>query len=132
MNWILTEANVELTLMSIDSNGDYHPTRTMTFQYYIAADSDFAEKLPGSATKIMERLYDEHRIMMQQREPNDLNYIAVVGVNTRVIPQSDFVNAPWLKGRRPQWESSNLIALNGDQVQKMPPDFFAALLNSNA
>lgn len=130
MTRILIETNVDLTLMAMDANGDYAPSSVMTFQYYIAAPPEFAENLPQNCGQLMVRIYNEHSRVFREREPNDLSYIAVAGVTPRVVDASEYPQEPWLHGKCPAWEDSNLIGLNGDDYKKLSPMFFGALVNS--
>ncbi len=131
MSKSLIETNVDLTLMVIDSNGDYQPTSVMTFQYYIAADENFTANLEQNCRNLIVAIYNEHYRVFREREPNDLNYIAVVGVSPRIIDASEFINQPWMQGKCPGWEESNLIGLNSAGYHKLSPRFFAGVLHSN-
>lgn len=117
--------------MVIDANGDYHPSGVMTFQYYVAAKEDFTGNLAASSMDLMVRIYNEHYKVFREREPNDLNYISVVGVSPRIIDESEYPNRPWQNGKCPSWEESNLLALNSEGYNKLSPGFFEALLKSS-
>ena len=131
MSKTLVETNVDLTLMVMDGNGDYYPTSVMTFQYYIAADAIFTTNLAENCTNLIVQIYNEHYRVFREREPNDLNYIGVVGILPRIISESEFANQPWLNGKCPTWEESNLIGLHSTDYNKLSPPFFEGLLKSN-
>ena len=130
MGKILIGTNVDLTLMVIDANGDYSPSSVMTFQYYIAAEPAFADNLAKNCMALMVRIYNDHYRVFREREPNDLNYIAVVGVSPRIVDKSEYPQQPWLNGNCPSWEDSNLIGTHSEGYNKLSPTFFEGLLNS--
>lgn len=125
----LVGLSVDLTLMVLDHNGDYRPSSVMTFHYYVAADAAFMADLQQNSEQLMGRIYSDHRRVLAEREPDDPNYIAVVGVAPQVI--TDHSDQPWLRGNRPVWEDSNLIAPGPENYSKVSPEFFGALLSSN-
>ena len=131
MSKTLVQANVDLTLMVVDQYGDYQPSSVMTFQYFIAADASFVVDLAKNCEELMVRIYNEHYRVFREREPNDMNYITVVGVAQRVIDPAEYPSKPWLHGTCPGWEESNLIGLHADGYNKLSPGFFEGLLNSN-
>lgn len=125
----LVELSVDLTLMVLDHNGDHQPSSVMTFHYYVAADAAFMADLQQNSEQLMGRIYSDHRRVLAEREPDDPNYIAVVGVAPQVI--TDYSGQPWLRGNRPVWEDSNLVAPGPENYNKVSPEFFGALLTSN-
>ena len=131
MSRTLVEANVDLTLMVMDPNGDYRPSSVMTFQYFIAAHAAFAADLSKNCVDLLVKIYNEHNRIFRDREPNDLNYIAVVGVAPRVIEPADWPSQPWLHGKCPGWEESNLVGLHNDGYNKISPGLFEGLLKSS-
>lgn len=128
---ILVEANVDLALMVPDPNGDFYPSDGMTFQYYFAADPEFAAALQQRSDELMAAIYKDHYQIFREREPNDPNYIAVSSVAPRVVDKSEYPNRPWLSGKCPVWEESNLIGVTTAGYNKLSPQFFEAVLNSN-
>jgi len=114
--------------MVMDAGGDYQPSSVMTFQYYVAADAAFVADLQQNSQHLMVRIYNEHYRVFREREPDDVNYIAVVGVLPRVI--DNYADQPWLRGNSPAWEDSNLIGLHSEGYNKLSPPFFEGLLNS--
>lgn len=130
MSKILIEADVDLTLMVMDAGGDHYPSSVMTFQYYIAAGEEFAASLAENCRSLLVQVYNEHYRVFREAEPNDPNYIAVVDVAPRIVTQSEFAGKPWLVGKCPAWEDSNLIGLHSDGYNKLSPVFFEALLGT--
>ncbi|GEM_PF-5747097 len=128
MSKTLVSADVDLTLMVLNSNGDYLPSTVMTFQYYIAADNSFIQNLEENTRNLMVTIYNEHYHVFREREPNDPNYIAVVDVSPKIIETSEYENEPWLKGNCPIWEESNCIGLHQNGYNKLSPTFFAGVL----
>lgn len=128
MSKTLVAVDVDLTLMVWDYNGDYNPSSVMTFQYFIAVSDFFMTNLQENTKSLMDGIYKEHYQIFREREPNDLNYIAVVSVSPKVVAPEEYPNQPWLKGECPAWESSNCVDVKEPHYFKMPPNEFARIL----
>jgi hypothetical protein len=128
MNYCIVAADVSLTLMVINADGDYFPTDVRTYQYYILALETFASNLDANAKRLMIEVYNEHYNAFRMREPNDLNYIAVVGVAPKILTPDEYASKPWLMARMPVWESSNCIAVQNDGYRKVAPNSFGDIL----
>ncbi len=128
MSNTLIKADVDLTLMILNFNGDYQPSSVMTYQYFIAADEDFTANLLENTKNLMVNIYNQHYQIFRQREPNDPNYIAVVSVSPSIIEPKEYPNEPWLDGNSPIWEESNCIGITQAGYHKLSPNFFAGVL----
>jgi hypothetical protein len=130
MSRSLVKLDVDLTLMMLGGDGDYRPSSVMTFQYFAAANDDFLADLQVNAKNLMIEIYNEHFRTFRERAPEDLNYIAVVGVAAEIIDPATYPSKPWLQGSCPAWEESNLIGLHADGYNKLSPGFFEGVLHS--
>jgi hypothetical protein len=130
---VLIKTDVYLTLMVLDSNGDYQPTKPAIYQYFLVAEEDdFKLDMTKKTTSVMTAIYNGHYQNLRQREPNDLNYIAVVGVNPETAPINNPKEKPWLNGKCPIWEWSNLIEVTGDAYRKLDAKEFETILNGGS
>ncbi len=130
MSKSLVSIDVDLTLMVMDANGDYQPSGVMTFQYYVAADEAFLADSGANSSKLMTEIYADHRRILSEQQPDDPNYIAVVGATPRIIDPSQYGSQPWLNGTCPAWEDSNLIGVHAEGYNKLSQPLFARLLVS--
>lgn len=115
MNRHVVVADVDLTLMVMDSNGDHRPSNVATYQYFLAVDDSFLTNLTENALAVLNRVYLEHRQRFREQEPNDPNYIAVVGLRATVLPEKDEAAQPWTSARRPLWEPAICIIVQDGQ-----------------
>lgn len=130
---ILIKADVDLTLMILNSSGDYMKTNISSYPYYIILPEELSTDLNAISKEIMIAIYNQHYHRFKESEPNDPNYINVVAVKPHIITENSYKDKPWLHRKMPMWESSNLIKLEGNQFFKLNSDAFElALLEMNS
>lgn len=128
MNYSLISADVSLTLMVMDSNGDYAPTNVAVYTYYVLAPVTFAENLADNTHNLMVQIYNEHYQAFKLKEPDDPNYIAVVGVEPKILTPDEYSEKPWLNTGKPIWESSHCIFIEENSFRNVDPNVFGNLL----
>jgi hypothetical protein len=128
MNYNLILADVSLTLMILQANGDFAPSDVMRYPYFVFAPETFTANLVENATNLMIQIYDEHYIAFKQREPDDPNYIAVVEVQPRTLSNAELAERPWLKVRPPAWETSHCILITENSFRNIDPNALGGLL----
>ena len=128
MNYSLISANVSLTLMVLQSDGDFAPSSVMAYDYFVLAPDTFTENLAESAKKLFYQIYDEHYDAFKIREPNDPNYIAVVDVESKILAPEDYAGKPWLTANIAMWENSNCIVVQNNSYQKIEPNSLGGIL----
>ncbi len=131
MNYHVATADVMLTLMIQQASGDFAPSDTMTYQYFLLVPENFAADLAEGTKKLMDQLYDEHYNAFKLREPNDPNYIAVVDAAPRILTAAEYAGQPWLSARIPAWENSNCIVVQNNSYQKVARESFGGILGLN-
>ena len=126
MNTNFVQADVELSLMVMDQNGNYAPTAPMTYTYFFAVPDAFVAGLADSSAGLMQKIYDEHYQLFRIAEPSDPNYIAVVGVEPRLLTPAETAAKPWLEAKIPAWENCICVVVNGEGFEKVEPENFGS------
>ena len=128
MSQNVISANVTLCLMMIQENGDYIPSEPMSYDYFFLVLDAFTSDLAESSKQLMYQVYQQHYRDFKIREPNDLNYIAVVSVIPKVLTPDEITLKPWLSSKVPVWEPSNCIVVADSGFQKVDPNYFADII----
>lgn len=131
MNKYVISADVMLCLMMIQENGDYIPSEPMSYDYFFLVPETFTTDLTENSRQLMNQIYQEHYQTFKIREPNDLNYIAVVGVTPVVLASAEIASSPWLTGKTPMWESSGCVVASDSAFQKVAPNTFSEVVASS-
>lgn len=122
--------NIGLTLMMYDNHlGGHVQTNIRRYDYYFKTKPDFQR--PASPPDFEKRLeavindiYYQHRLRLQQAEPDDVNYIAVVERVFRQLTPNEIAGKPWLTAQKPVWENSHCISLSADSFDKEDANAF--------
>lgn len=131
MNKYVISADVMLCLMMIQETGDYLTSEPMSYDYFFLVPETFTADLPESSRQLMNQIYQEHYQAFKIREPNDLNYIAVVGVTPAILGPTNIASSPWLTGKTPMWESSSCVVVSEGAFQKVALNTFSDLVVSS-
>ncbi|MFT3745531.1 MAG: hypothetical protein QM785_14715 [Pyrinomonadaceae bacterium] len=129
-NFIVVQAEVDLALMMMKHDGDYIASEVQSYSYFILAPRVFGEHLFENTLSEIGEIYLEHQAVMREREPNDPNYITVVGARPKVLSAVECADQPWLTAKVPVWEESVCIALSGDGRFKLSPTFFTGAIGA--
>lgn len=121
---------IGLTLMVYNNQLDAHVQSDIRrYDYFFkappgtrgaASAADFQKRLLA----VMHSVYQEHGRHFKLREPDDLNYIAIVDSAFRELSAQEIAAKPWLSARPPHWENSHCIALTADGFAKSDPAAF--------
>lgn len=129
-NFVVVKADVDLALMMLQHDGDYVASEVQRYTYFILAPRSFTDKLFENTVHELGKIYLEHQVAMREREPNDANYITVVGAHPVVLSPVECANQPWLTAKVPVWEESVCIAVRDDGPFKLTPTFFTGAIGA--
>ena len=125
---VVVEAETDLALMLMQHDGDYIASEFQTYTYYFLVPKSFTTDLFDNTTRELGKVYLEHQKVMREREPDDPNYITIVGVRPKMLSETECAAQPWLSAKTPVREESVCIALRGDNVFKLSPKFFSSAI----
>jgi hypothetical protein len=85
-----------------------------------ASATEFQQRL----LSVMHAVYQEHGRAFKLREPDDINYIAIVQSAFRELTAQEVASKPWLTARPPHWEQSHCLLLSASGFEKTNTDAF--------
>jgi hypothetical protein len=127
----IVEVGLTDTLMAWDNDLEAHlPSGDRHSTYYLSvpdswADltaADLKEKLMG----VFRDIYHDFNEHFRQVEPDDINYLAPLDVNPRVLTPGEEKAAPWLQAKVPAvWEWTPCVVVDDDgKYTKVEPGQF--------
>lgn len=122
--FVVVQADIDLALMMMQQDGDFIASEVQTYTYFILAPKAFATELFENTLREVGKIYLEHQSIMTAREPDDPNYITVVGARPKLLSEAEVAAEPWLSAKVPMWEESVCIAIREDRAYKLSPTFF--------
>lgn len=118
------------TLMAWDNNMECHlpageGKRTYYFEVpeaWVAAGDPVLQKW---VLDVAQQMYADFNAKLSAAEPNDINYLAVLGTSARLLTDEEVAAAPWRQARIPSvWESTPCIVATGGGYAKVAPNDF--------
>jgi hypothetical protein len=119
-----------LTLMMYDWSLETHvQTQVRNYDYFYKVPTDLRASLTpenwqNRILEIAQSIYYDHRLRLQQAEPNDPNYIAIVNLQYRQLNPQEITDQIWLSAQPPVWENSHCINVSADGYGKANPTDF--------